>query len=196
MKKTIIIVAMSFVAMTLGAQNSSDILNAIKNVASSVISVPADLSGNWTYQGVGAAVKSDNVLTAAAGNAAISTVESKMDKALSRIGLKKGSATLTFSQDGSFALKFGKVNLPGTWTQEGTAVTIKFGKVFSYLQLDGTVTATTDGCKVLFNGEKFLEFTKKLAEYASKISSNSTIKSINSLLSTAKSVDVGFKLSR
>ena len=82
MKKTIIIVVMSLVTMTLGAQNSSDILNAIKNVASSVISVPADLSGTWTYQGVGAAVKSDNMLTAAAGNAAISTVESKMDKAL------------------------------------------------------------------------------------------------------------------
>ena len=73
---------------------------------------------------------------------------------------------------------------------------MKFGKALSLLQLDGTVSATTDGCKVLFNGEKFMNFAQKLIEYAKKISTSQGVATVGNLLSTAKSVDAGFKLVR
>ncbi len=196
MKRIIIIAALSLMTVSLSAQ--SDILNALKSVASSVVSstTTTEMAGTWTYQGVGTALRSDNVLTSAAGSAALSTVETKIDNAFSKVGLKAGAATFVFEEGGNFTMKFGKISLPGTWSQDGNAVTIKFGKALTYLQLDGTVSTTTDGCKLLFNGEKFLEFAKKLVTYASKTSGNSTVKSLSSVLSSAKSIDAGFKLSR
>ncbi len=195
MKKIIIIAALSLMTVSLSAQ--SDILNALKSVASSVVSsaTTTEMAGTWTYQGVGTALRSDNVLTSAAGSAALSTVETKIDNAFSKVGLKAGAATFVFEEGGNFTMKFGKMSLPGTWSQDGNAVTIKFGKALTYLQLDGTVSTTTDGCELLFNGEKFLEFAKKVVAYASK-TNNSTIKSLSSVLSSAKSIDAGFKLSR
>ncbi len=195
MKKIIIIAALSLMTVSLSAQ--SDILNALKSVASSVVSsaTTTEMAGTWTYQGVGTALRSDNVLTSAAGSAALSTVETKIDNAFSKVGLKAGAATFVFEEGGNFTMKFGKMSLPGTWSQDGNAVTIKFGKALTYLQLDGTVSTTTDGCELLFNGEKFLEFAKKVVAYASK-TNNSTIQSLSSVLSSAKSIDAGFKLSR
>ncbi len=197
MKRIIIIAALSLMTVSLSAQ--SDILNALKSVASSVVSsaVTTDLKGTtWTYQGVATALRSDNVLTSAAGTAALSTVETKINNAFSKVGIKAGSATLKFEEDGDFTMTFGKVPLTGTWTQDGTAVTIKFGKALTYLQLDGTVSTTTDGCKLLFDGEKFLTFAKKVISTTSSKSTSSTLKSLSSVLTSAKSIDAGFNLSK
>ena len=170
---------------------------AIGNVLSSVVGSTVDLAGNWTYGGVGAAVKSDNILSTVAGNAAISTIETKADNILAKAGISAGAATFAFNQDGTFSFKAGRLPaLSGTYVQDGNKVTMKFGKALSLLQLDGTVSATTDGCKILFNGEKFMTFAQKVIEYAKKISTSQGVATVGNLLSTAKSVDAGFKLVR
>lgn len=170
---------------------------AIGNVLSSVVGSSVDLTGDWTYGGVGAAVKSDNILSTVAGNAAISTIESKADGILAKAGIAAGAATFSFNQDGSFVFKAGRLPaIKGTYVQDGSKVTMKFGKVLSFLSLDGTVSATTDGCKILFNGEKFMTFAQKVIEYAKKISTSQGVATVGNLLSTAKSVDAGFKLVR
>ena len=170
---------------------------AIGNVLSSVVGSSVDLTGDWTYGGVGAAVKSDNILSTVAGNAAISTIESKADNILAKAGISAGAATFSFNQDGTFTFKAGRLPaISGTYVQNGSNVTMKFGKALSLLQLDGTVSATTDGCKILFNGEKFMTFAQKVIEYAKKISTSQGVATVGNLLSTAKSVDAGFKLVR
>lgn len=170
---------------------------AIGNVLSSVVGSSVDLTGNWTYGGVGAAVKSDNILSTVAGNAAISTIETKADNILAKAGITAGAATFAFNQDGTFSFKAGRLPaISGTYVQDGNKVTMKFGKALSLLQMDGTVSATTDGCKILFNGEKFMTFAQKLIEYAKKISTSQGVATVGNLLSTAKSVDAGFKLTR
>jgi hypothetical protein len=170
---------------------------AIGNVLSSVVGGSVDLAGNWTYGGVGAAVKSDNILSTVAGNAAISTIESKADNILAKAGISAGAATFSFNQDGTFTFKAGRLPaISGTYVQNGNNVTLKFGKALSLLQMDGTVSATADGCKILFNGEKFMTFAQKVIEYAKKISTSQGVATVGNLLSTAKSVDAGFKLVR
>lgn len=170
---------------------------AIGNVLSSVVGGSVDLAGNWTYGGVGAAVKSDNILSTVAGNAAISTIESKADGILAKAGINAGAATFSFNQDGTFTFKAGRLPaISGTYVQNGNNVTLKFGKALSLLQMDGTVSATADGCKILFNGEKFMTFAQKVIEYAKKISTSQGVATVGNLLSTAKSVDAGFKLVR
>ena len=209
MKKIVAILgALMLVASAASAQNIlGGILNSVTggnvgetvgNVLSSVLGGgQVDLAGTWTYGGVGAAVKSDNILSNVAGNAAISTIESKADNILAKAGVTPGAATFTFNQDGTFSFKAG--NLPaisGTYVQNGNAVTMKFGRQLTFLQLDGTVSAATNGCKILFNGEKFMTFTQRLIEYARKITTSAGVATVGNILSTAKSVDAGFKLTR
>ena len=194
-------------ASVAGAQNvlggilnsigSGNVGETIGNVLSGVVGSTVDLTGTWTYGGVGAAVKSDNILSTVAGNAAISTIESKADNILAKAGVSAGAATFTFNQDGTFSFKAGRLPaISGTYTQNGNAVTMKFGKALSLLQLDGTVSATANGYKILFNGEKFMSFAQKVIEYAKKITTSYGVATIGNILSTAKSVDAGFKLTR
>lgn len=194
-------------ASVAGAQNvlggilnsigSGNVGETIGNVLSGVVGSTVDLTGTWTYGGVGAAVKSDNILSTVAGNAAISTIESKADNILAKAGVSAGAATFTFNPDGTFSFKAGRLPaINGTYTQNGNAVTMKFGKALSLLQLDGTVSATANGCKILFNGEKFMSFAQKVIEYAKKITTSYGVATIGNILSTAKSVDAGFKLTR
>ena len=194
-------------ASVAGAQNvlggilnsigSGNVGETIGNVLSGVVGSTVDLTGTWTYGGVGAAVKSDNILSTVAGNAAISTIESKADNILAKAGVSAGAATFTFNPDGTFTFKAGRLPaISGTYTQNGNAVTMKFGKALSLLQLDGTVSATANGCKILFNGEKFMSFAQKVIEYAKKITTSYGVATIGNILSTAKSVDAGFKLTR
>ena len=194
-------------ASVAGAQNvlggilnsigSGNVGETIGNVLSGVVGSTVDLTGTWTYGGVGAAVKSDNILSTVAGNAAISTIETKADNILAKAGVSAGAATFTFNQDGTFTFKAGRLPaISGTYTQNGNAVTMKFGKALSLLQLDGTVSATANGCKILFNGEKFMSFAQKVIEYAKKITTSYGVATIGNILSTAKSVDAGFKLTR
>ena len=170
----------------------------VGNVLSGVLGGgQVDLAGTWSYGGVGAAVKSDNILSNVAGNAAISTIESKADNILAKAGVTPGAATFTFNQDGTFSFKAGRLPaISGTYVQNGNAVTMKFGRQLTFLQLDGTVSATTNGCKILFNGEKFMTFAQKVIEYAKKITTSAGVATVGNILSTAKSLDAGFKLTR
>ena len=209
MKKIVAILgALMLVASAASAQNIlGGILNSVTggnvgetvgNVLTSVLGGgQVDLAGTWTYGGVGAAVKSDNILSNVAGNAAISTIESKADNILAKAGVTPGAATFTFNQDGTFSFKAGKLPaISGTYVQNGNNVTMKFGRQLTFLQLDGTVSAATNGCKILFNGEKFMTFTQRLIEYARKITTSAGVATVGNILSTAKSVDAGFKLTR
>ena len=209
MKKIAAILAsLMLVASAANAQNIlGNILNSVTggnvgetvgNVLNSVLGGgQVDLTGIWTYGGVGAAVRSDNILSTVAGNAAISTIETKADNILGKAGINPGAATFTFNQDGSFSFKAGRLPaITGTYVQNGNAVTMKFGRQLTFLQLDGTVSATTNGCKILFNGEKFMTFAQKVIEYAKKITTSYGVATVGNILTTAKSVDAGFKLTR
>lgn len=181
------------------AANSSSVSDAVSSVVSDITSASSsvDLTGTWTYSGVAASVKSDNILTTVAGNAAVSTVEKKVDNILAKAGIQSGSASFTFSIDGSFVMTTANsLKFSGTWTQTDAAVTLKFGKALTYLQLDGTVSGTSNSCEVLFDGQKFLAFAQKVVSAANKITTSSGIAGISSVLSTAKNVDAGFSLKK
>lgn len=207
-KLALILGSLMLMASTAGAQNilggilnsigSGNVGETISNVINSVTGGGAvDLAGTWNYGGVGAAVKSDNILSNVAGNAAVGTIESKADNILAKAGVVPGAATFTFNPDGTFAFKAGRLPaINGTYVQEGNAVTMKFGKALSFLQLNGTVTPTTNGCKILFNGEKFMNFAQKLIEFAKKITTSYGVATIGNILTTAQRVDAGFKLTR
>lgn len=209
MKK--IIIAISALVLSASAANAQSLLDLLKGsanqgVASSLLETignavagtikTVDLAGTWNYAGAAAAISTENALTGIAANAAMGTVENKLNEVLAKVGIKPGSATLTFGSDYSFTLKTGLIPLNGTWTQTESGVTLKFGKALTYLTLDGTVKATTNGCEILFDGTKFLGFIEKVVTYAGKISKSTIVNTASTLLSSAKGLDLGLKLTK
>ena len=205
MKKLVVLVsAVVFSASVAGAQNLFDMLkgvasqtslssvvSAVSNGINAIIPSSVDLAGAWTYNGVAVGVKSDNALTKIAANTAMGTVESKIDNALSKVGIKPGAATLTFGSDYSFSFKVGKINIPGTWEQKDDKVTIKFGKLLKFITLDGIVKSATGGCEILFDVDKYVAFAQKVISVL-----GSGEGTVSTLLNAVDGVDAGFKLAK
>ena len=164
MKK--IIVILSALTLCATAANAQDWLKDFLKVATEKVgdvitgtssATNFDIKGTWNYQGVAIGAGSDNVLTSIAASAGTGTIEKKCDELLAKVGIKAGAAKFTFKEDGSFTLNAGKINLPGTWTKEGSKITLNFAKLFTF-KLVGTIKTTANGCELLFDSGKFVDF--------------------------------------
>lgn len=209
MKK--ILVSLAALVLVASVGRAQSFLDALKNVAgsagaSAVTDLLGDalgslttvsLPGTWVYKGVATDFSSSDALTNLAAKAAASSVESKADEALAKVGIKAGVAKFTFSSDYRFTITTanGKT-ISGTWTQEGSGVTLKFGKVYSFLQMDGVVKGNASGCEIVFESSKYLTFVQKVLAVVGKITGNSTISAITSLTSKVDGLRLGFKLAK
>ena len=154
------------------------------------------LTGSWTYNGVATAISSENTLVTLASSAYKTKLETKLNGYLAKIGIKQGSAIFTFTEDGQFSISNGaKVIANGTYTLDTktNAVVLKFGKLYNYLTMEGTVAVTAGGCQILCNADKFLEFTKKAISVAGKFVDTSAVAA---LLADANGLQLGFKLTK
>ncbi|MBP5383260.1 MAG: DUF4923 family protein [Bacteroidales bacterium] len=155
-----------------------------------------DIKGSWKYQGIAIGAGSDNALANLAASASTGTIENKANELLAKAGIKPGAATFNFKDDGSFTLLAGKINLPGTWTKEGDKLTINFAKVFTF-KLVGTIKTTADGCQILFETGKFLDWVKKVLDAVGKLAgSNATVATVQQALANVDNLKLGFKLSK
>ena len=203
MKK--IIVILSALVLCASAANAQSWLDSFLKVATekvgdvvagtTVVSSAFDIKGDWKYQGVAIGATSQDILSTLATNASATTVEKKCDELLAKAGIKAGAAVLSFNSDGSFTLKAGKISIPGTWTKEGTKLTINFAKLFT-LKLVGEIKATSTGCNVLFPADKFLTFVQKVLESVNKVANNATLTSVQQTLANVKGLQLGFKLAK
>ena len=154
------------------------------------------LTGSWTYNGVATAISSDNTLVTLASSAYKTKLETKLNGYLAKVGIKQGSAIFTFTEDENFSISNGaKVIANGTYTLDTktNAVALKFGKLYNYLTMEGTVAVTAGGCQILCNADKFLEFTKKAISVAGKFVDTSAVAA---LLADANGLQLGFKLTK
>ena len=203
MKKVIVILsALVLCATTASAQSwLDDFLKVATEKVGDVISgkgaatTAFDIKGSWKYQGIAIGASSDDILSSLATSAGSGTIEKKCDELLAKAGIKPGVATLNFKDDGSFTLNAGKINLPGTWTKEGSKLTINFAKLFTF-KLVGTIKTNATGCEILFDADKFVGWISKVLEVVNKVANNSTLASVQSMLANAKGVKLGFKLAK
>lgn len=202
MKK--VIVFLSALVLSASAANAQGWLDSFLKVATEKVgdivsgkgsASTFDIKGTWSYQGVAIGATSDNVLASVATAAGTGKVEEQVNKLLAKAGIKAGAAKLTFNQDGSFSLNSGKIALPGTWTKEGDKVIINFAKLFTF-KLVGTVKTNANGCEILFESGKFLDFVKKVMEVVGQATNNSTVAAAQQAIANIKELKLGFKLSR
>ena len=173
--------------------------NILESVLGTVISQTVNISlpGTWTYAGVASAVQTDNTLTTLAAGAYKEKLESKMDGYLQKVGIVPGVATISFNNDNTFTIASAtKTIASGTYTNENKVLKMKFGKVYNYLSMTGTVTASTSGAQVLFEAGKFLEFAKKAVKAVGAGKDNSTLSTIAGLSDQVTGLKLGFDMKK
>ena len=186
-----------------GSSSESSVANTAGNVLESVLgtvlsqTVTISLPGTWTYAGIASAIETENTLTTLAAGAYKENLENKLDGYLQKIGIVPGVATITFNSDNTFAIATGKKTIAtGTYTYENKVIDMKFGKVYNYLTMTGTVTASTSGCQILFDADKFLEFAKKAVKVVGAKSSSSTLSTIAGLTEQLSGLKLGFDMKK
>ena len=207
MKRTLVTLAAAMLAaVSYNAQAQSltdllkgtkvgDVVDAVTNVvgaATNTLSLP----GTWIYKGAAVDLKSDNTLSNLAGTAVTSGVETKINNAFEKVGLKEGAVTFVFNDGMSFSCTiFGKT-LNGTWKQntEENKLTLQFGQTMKYLSITGYTKATVAGCELLFDADRFLSLLKTVLSVAGNKST--TISAISNLSNSYDGLQLGFKLSR
>lgn len=185
-------------AGTASAQiNLGDLLNkgvsAIQNATATSKFEATDLIGTWTYVSPAVSFKGDNALSNIGGAAGATVVEDKLAPYYKKVGFE--NSQLTVNDDLSFTWKIGGVTLTGTIEKTDSSnlvfnfaafKKVKVGKVECIATKSGSTVNLT------FDSTKLLNIMQKI----SSISSSSTFKTVNSLLSNYKDMYLGVKMKK
>lgn len=182
-----------------GKDNST--IDAITEALDGVLSTDKldinSLTGSWQYSAPAVTFKSDNLLKKAGGSAASGMIEEKLAPIYRTAGFDK--MNLTVDKDGNFSMKVRAITLKGTIQQldeagsqanfvfNFQAAKLKIGKMNAYVQ-----KSATGKLKVMFDVSKLIT----LIETAGKITKNSTINSVVTMLKSYDGLCAGFELQK
>lgn len=204
MKKNCILLFLFLLASqsAIYSQSIKDLLNssAVKEVVSAVtnptVSATA-LQGTWDYRKPACELKSSNVLKGAGGSLISSQVEKKMEDICTKAGITPGKFGYTFLADSTFSntLPKGKP-LSGTYSYDPASQTVALhyaiGKKLTITTLEAKVSQSGDNICLLFNADKLMN----LLSMVSSVTQNSTLKTVNQLMSQYDDILLGFELSK
>ncbi len=77
-----------------------------------------NIIGTWEYTEPAIVLESEDFLSSTAGKVAAEKVENVLSERLQKLGVKAGSMTITFNEDGTFTNKFGAKTFKGKWSIE------------------------------------------------------------------------------
>ena len=173
-----------------------DLLSGLANkfgVGSSSLTIEK-MTGTWKYSGPPVSFKSDNLLLKAGGAAAATQVESKLEPYYRTAGLT--SLVMTISEDSTFTFKAKMANLTGTISKNEKSGNFVFQfkalKKINVGSMEAYVTLNGDKMELTFDVSKLMT----LIEKAGKLTGNSTIKGVSTLLNKYDGMTAGFELQR
>ena len=187
---------------TASAQSLTDLLKkatdneAVKNVVENVTgtTLPVDVKGTWTYSGTAVKFESDDILKSTAASLAASQVEDKLDQYVAKVGIKAGTFSFTFKEDNSFTATVLGKSFNGTYTlsEDYKTISLQFGKTIGLKPFTAAVSATSSQLDLLFQADKLLELLGKLTSS----SSNSTLKTVGTLVNQYDGMKLGLELKK
>jgi hypothetical protein len=177
-------------AATGNASSSSggDLISTLTSVFSSDKQASKNnIIGTWSYTEPAIVFTSDNILAQAASKIAANKLESKLQGYLTKYGIKPGTFTMTFKEDGTYTRTLNGRTSRGTWT-------IKDSKLMLTIAGIKTVAITTqiDGKDMQFvtDATKLLNFFKTMGAK----STNANLQTITSLMKSVKGMQAGITL--
>ncbi len=163
----------------------------VSNILGNDKITPADIVGTWNYSAPAVSFKSDNLLKKAGGAAAAATVEEKLAPYYSTAGFNK--MVLTVEADSTFTMKLAKGSISGELTKsdEDGFMTFHFKAMkINVGSMDAAVSKAGNTLTITFDISKLMT----LVNTAAKISGNSTISGLNTLLQSYDGMQAGFRL--
>ena len=174
----------------IGSQQGSSVAQGLTSVFSSDKQATAEkLIGTWNYTEPAIVFTSDNILAKAASKIAANKVESKLQEQLSKYGIKPGSFSMTFNEDGTFTETLKGKTTKGTWQVKDSKLILS---VVGIQVL--SITTQIDGKDLQFvtDATKLLNLFKTMGAK----SSNQNIKTIASLMKSVKGMQAGITMKK
>ena len=194
--------ALCLAGHTASAQSLTDLLkkvtdnDVVKNVVENVTgtTLPVDVKGTWAYSGTAVKLESDDILKSTAASLAASQIEDKLDQYVAKVGIKAGTFSFTFKEDNSFTATVLGKSFNGTYTlsEDYKTISLLFGKTIGLKPFTASVSATSSQLDLLFQADKLLELLGKLTSS----SSNSTLKTVGTLVNQYDGMKLGLELKK
>lgn len=178
-----------------GATTGTTLLNSvIGNLINKTTSFKtANLIGTWSYKTADCKFESENLLKQAGGEIAATTLENKMNETFAKIGIKEGSCSFTFNEDGTYVANLGGRELSGTYTFDEANSKLSMVGMLGLTKSEATLThSSTNNISLLYDADKLVSMFSTL----SSLTGSSTISSLTSLLGSYDGVKIGFELSK
>ena len=152
----------------------------------------SDLQGTWTYRKADCVFETQNLLLKAGGEMAAAKIESQLESQLGKVGINPGACSFTFNSDGTYVATIGQYNLTGNYTLNTKSNTLTMTYLAGIGRISPKVVKTGASISLLFEGDKLLSMVQKVG----KLSSNSTVNSLSSLINAYDGMLVGMQLSK
>lgn len=148
------------------------------------------LVGTWKYTEPAVVFESNNALKNIGGKVASAAIEKKLQTELEKFGIKKGKMKMTFDKDGNFTQTLGKQTFSGTYTTSGKNVVLTYNGGIK--QLIGTTQLDGNNLLIVMDAGKLLKYAGSLG----KLTGNSTVSTLSSLLGSYDGMEVGVTLQK
>ena len=152
----------------------------------------SDLQGTWTYRKADCVFETQNLLLKAGGEMAAAKIESQLESQLGKGGITPGACSFTFNSDGTYVATIGQYNLTGNYTLNTKSNTLTMTYLAGIGRISPKVVKTGASISLLFEGDKLLSMVQKVG----KLTSNSTVNSLSSLINSYDGMLVGMQLSK
>ena len=172
----------------IGSQQGSSVAQGLTSVFSSDKQATAEkLIGTWNYTEPAIVFTSDNILAKAASKIAANKVESKLQEQLSKYGIKPGSFSMKFNEDGTFTETLKGKTTKGTWQVKDSKLILSVVGIQAL-----SITTQIDGKDLQFvtDATKLLNLFKTIGAK----SSNSSIKTVASLMKSVNGMQAGITM--
>lgn len=150
----------------------------------------SSLLGNWNYSAPSAAFTTEQALTKAGGNAAVSNLASSLASNYSNIGINRSNTSFSFLAGNKFSAKVNGIPFSGTYTYNSQNGEIALKTASETIK--GNVTKTAKGMGLIFDATQMTNILQK----EGKVSNTAAVQAVSKLAKSANGARVGFELTK
>lgn len=150
----------------------------------------SSLLGNWNYSAPSAAFTTEQALTKAGGNAAVSNLASSLASNYSNIGINRSNTSFSFLAGNKFSAKVNGIPFSGTYTYNPQNGEIALKTASETIK--GNVTKTAKGMGLMFDATQMTNILQK----EGKVSNTAAVQAVSKLAKSANGARVGFELTK
>ena len=172
-------------------------LDALKKVATEAVDKATDgaltqiaLVGDWAYSAPAVKLDGEDTLTSLSGSALSATLGTKLESAFSKVGIIKGSCSVTFNSDGTFTMPIKNRNISGTYTYNSEDHSFIMSVGQKKMEIKGFAYISGTNLQLVFQINKLTDF---LVTIGSNVSSLATV---TNLIKQYENIYLGFEFAR